>query len=54
MAAFSAGSHFVFLRAQPDREQAQQSRIVVDDEDFWRALAGPRHGQVQVLTGFPV
>ena len=34
--------------------QAQQSRVVVDDEDLRRAFAGPRHGQGQILTDLPV
>ena len=36
--------HFVVFRAQTDGQQAQQARIVVDDQDAGFALGGVRCG----------
>ena len=40
------GFDFVVLRAQADGEQAQQTRIVVDDQDAGFALGGMRGGEL--------
>ena len=40
------GFDFVVLRAQADGEQAQQARIVVDDQDAGFAFGGMRCGEL--------
>ena len=40
------GLDLVLLRAQADREQAQQARVVVDDQDARGAAGGAGHGGI--------
>ena len=40
------GFHLVILRTKADGQQAQQARIIVDDQDAGFALGGVRSGEL--------